>query len=225
MSRQGRSTFRHLVLSTVAGASMMLGFQQVADAGEIYLFNDQVPTADEIAQIMFPQAAPRTRGLQVGGEGAAPIRTRGIRFETPPAEAAAAAPPAVGTQQASHEDDAATTVPKGSSVAFNITFAFNSAELTDADLPALEQLGAALMSPQARDKRVVIAGFADASGDAAYNQRLSEARANSVLNYLVGRFGVSPDQLQTVGYGEEHPLPGIDPYDGLNRRVEFQPVD
>ena len=67
-----------------------------------------------------------------------------------------------------------------------------------------------------------IAGHTDSDGPESYNQRLSEARAGAVANYLT-RAGISRSRLAAVGYGEARP---IAPNDSLvnkakNRRIEF----
>ena len=208
-----------------AGVGLALALASTSWAGDIYLFRDQVPTADEIARIMFPEPQPRTRGLSFGNKTPEPqIRTRGIRFTAEPV------PPAEPTGRweqnvagAAQADPAPE--PQGSIVGFNITFAFNSAELTSAALPYLDRLGEALNLPAAAGKRVRIAGHADASGPSDYNRNLSEARARSVWAYLERRHGIAGARMEIAGYGEERPLPGTDPFDGVNRRVEFQPLD
>ena len=70
--------------------------------------------------------------------------------------------------------------------------------------------------------KVRVVGHTDSRADEAYNQKLSEARAESVRKYLVSR-GVDAARLEAVGMGESQPL---DPRDNkraydLNRRVEF----
>lgn len=67
---------------------------------------------------------------------------------------------------------------------------------------------------------VQIAGHTDSTGAEAYNQNLSEARAMSVKNALVGQ-GVDPGRLQTIGFGEGQPVADNSTEAGrqLNRRV------
>jgi outer membrane protein OmpA-like peptidoglycan-associated protein len=91
-------------------------------------------------------------------------------------------------------------------------------------VPYLDSVGEMLSMQRMRDNRILIAGHADASGDPSFNRRLSEQRALAARDYLVARYGIGPDRLSVVGHGEPQPLPGTDPYDGINRRVEFQPL-
>jgi outer membrane protein OmpA-like peptidoglycan-associated protein len=69
---------------------------------------------------------------------------------------------------------------------------------------------------------VAIEGHTDWIGSDAYNQGLSERRANAVQAYLIEQ-GISPSRLSTSGYGESRPIASNDTREGraLNRRVEL----
>ncbi|MEO0071129.1 MAG: carboxypeptidase regulatory-like domain-containing protein [candidate division WOR-3 bacterium] len=71
--------------------------------------------------------------------------------------------------------------------------------------------------------RVEIQGHTDNVGSDEYNQRLSEKRAQAVVNYLVQEMGVESSRLFAKGYGESRPKASNDTPEGraLNRRVEF----
>ncbi len=67
-----------------------------------------------------------------------------------------------------------------------------------------------------------VEGHASKTGpSAAYNQRLSEARAIAVKSMLTNQFGIAPNRLSTVGYGYDRPLAPNDTEEGraMNRRV------
>jgi len=53
--------------------------------------------------------------------------------------------------------------------------------------------------------KVRIAGYTSASGTDAYNQKLSERRANAVQEYLINEGVITRDRLSTIGYGETNP--------------------
>ncbi len=53
--------------------------------------------------------------------------------------------------------------------------------------------------------QIRIAGYTSASGTEAYNQKLSERRANAIKAYLVNEGLIASDRLSTVGYGETDP--------------------
>ncbi|MBD3271199.1 MAG: OmpA family protein [Elusimicrobia bacterium] len=68
---------------------------------------------------------------------------------------------------------------------------------------------------------LIIEGHTDSIGSMVFNQRLSEARANSVYTYLVKQ-GIDPDRIKLIGYGESKPVAdnGTRAGRALNRRVE-----
>jgi OOP family OmpA-OmpF porin len=70
---------------------------------------------------------------------------------------------------------------------------------------------------------VVVAGYTDDSGDAAFNQQLSEERAEAVKAELVAN-GANPDKISTVGHGEDNPIADNSTREGRakNRRVEIK---
>ncbi|MCS6789586.1 MAG: OmpA family protein [Bacteroidia bacterium] len=72
---------------------------------------------------------------------------------------------------------------------------------------------------------IEVGGHTDSIGSVAYNQGLSERRANTIFKHLVEK-GVPPHRMRARGYGEEMPWkPNDTPYNRfLNRRVEFKPL-
>lgn len=102
----------------------------------------------------------------------------------------------------------------------NIPFELNSAQLQPQAVAQLEQLDAALKSAALGSSRFQIAGHTDSSGDADYNRRLSQRRAETVKQYLVSH-GVGAERLETAGYGRDRPLLPQDPTNAANRRVEI----
>ncbi len=102
---------------------------------------------------------------------------------------------------------------------FNLrmTFALNSAVLTEEAKSNLEVFAAALRQPELARANIAIDGFTDASGSEGYNQDLSERRAQAVVGFL-GDQGVETVKLTARGHGESRPLG--DPLDPANRRVE-----
>ena len=63
-------------------------------------------------------------------------------------------------------------------------------------------------------------------GEAAYNQSLSEQRANSVRDYMVGK-GIAANRMEAKGYGESRPVADNGTRDGRaeNRRVELKIIE
>ncbi len=67
-----------------------------------------------------------------------------------------------------------------------------------------------------------IYGHADSTGTETYNQKLSERRAEAVVNYMVDK-GIKLERLTTKGFGETQPATSNDTLEGRqkNRRVEL----
>ena len=76
------------------------------------------------------------------------------------------------------------------------------------------------LASENRNVYLEIQGFTDASGDAAYNERLGEARAEAVRRYL-NKSGVALNRMATISYGEDSPVAPNDTPEGRaqNRRV------
>ena len=70
---------------------------------------------------------------------------------------------------------------------------------------------------------LVIEGNTDYMGSDAYNQNLSERRANAIRNYLIKHLRVDGDKIKAMGFGESAPIADNGNFQGrqLNRRVEF----
>jgi outer membrane protein OmpA-like peptidoglycan-associated protein len=104
-----------------------------------------------------------------------------------------------------------------------IEFETDSADLKRDSKKVLDEVGEVLSDwPEAQ---VEIAGHTDASGEDAYNQHLSEKRAESVRTYLLDNFPkLRKENLRAVGYGEKRPEASNDTTEGRrrNRRVEFR---
>ena len=102
----------------------------------------------------------------------------------------------------------------------NITFAVDSSDISSSFYEVLDSV--ALVLIEYGKTMVEVAGHTDSSGEAAYNQALSERRANSVADYLTSR-KVKHERFLVVGGGENYPVASNDNPSGkqLNRRVEI----
>ncbi|WP_213877747.1 OmpA family protein [Pseudomonas sp. dw_358] len=69
-----------------------------------------------------------------------------------------------------------------------------------------------------------VEGHTDNVGPDAYNQKLSEKRANAVKDVLVKQYGVGAERIKSVGYGESRPVADNKTEAGraINRRVEAE---
>jgi outer membrane protein OmpA-like peptidoglycan-associated protein len=104
-----------------------------------------------------------------------------------------------------------------------ITFETNSSQIyPESEAVLMKAYNTMINNPKFE---VEISGHTDSRGSNASNQRLSEARANSVKDWLVAK-GIDGNRITTVGYGEDKPLVPNDSPDNMlkNRRIEFKRV-
>ncbi len=109
---------------------------------------------------------------------------------------------------------------RGTLVTFgDVLFDFDQASLKANSRDSITTLANYLIKNP--DRKVIVEGYTDSKGSAAYNQGLSERRANAVKNTLV-RAGVEPSRIVAQGYGKEYPVASNATNSGRaqNRRVE-----
>jgi outer membrane protein OmpA-like peptidoglycan-associated protein len=107
------------------------------------------------------------------------------------------------------------------SIDLEITFDYNSANISQKALPAVAALGKALTNPELKGTTFVLAGHTDATGGDSYNQDLSERRADSLKKYLIDKYGIATADLVTVGYGKSKLKNAAAPTAEENRRVQI----
>ena len=102
----------------------------------------------------------------------------------------------------------------------DVLFATNKAQLSPGGMRNVQKLADYLKeSPQ---RKVLIEGYTDSTGNPKLNQVLSEQRADAVRTALL-EMGISNDRISTHGYGEAYPVASNNNNAGrqLNRRVEI----
>lgn len=72
------------------------------------------------------------------------------------------------------------------------------------------------------EMRLRIEGHTSAEGDVAYNQKLSEARAQAAVTFLVEHEGIDASRLEAAGFGSSKLKNADDPMSPENRRTEFE---
>lgn len=134
-----------------------------------------------------------------------------------------AAEPEVLTRGFTPKASPSSQPPAKVAVTPNVFFEFNSPKIPRQYYTELDKLGQVLTMPQNSAYRVQIQGHTDNVGSDAYNQSLSEKRAESIKNYLVQHFGIVPERLMVKGYGKSQPRTTNDTQDGRdqNRRAEL----
>ena len=144
------------------------------------------------------------------------------RAATPASAAGSGAAPTTG-QDAAQTTEAIPLAARPN-ISMAIRFDFDSWRIKPESAEALENLAAALASPELRASKFLLEGHTDATGGAAYNQRLSQQRADEVKRYLTAR-GVEPDRVASVGRGATQLANVVDPGSAENRRVRLVNLD
>ena len=105
----------------------------------------------------------------------------------------------------------------------DVTFAFDRYDIQPRFQPILDEVAETLRAYPSTF--IDIYGHTDSVGSDAYNQGLSQNRAQSVANYLAAR-GVNPARIATQGFGESRPIADNSTEAGraANRRVEIRIV-
>jgi len=193
-----------------------------AQAEDTILYQDP-PTPGEFLGSLGLQQVPQTRSFAPSQPTA---KTRSLVFPgsqpSPPSagQATSASTRPQAREDASRRRPAAAPRP---TVAFPLTFAVNSAEISPQAQRFIDSVAAAMKLQS--DLRLRISGHTDLTGAADVNLLLSQRRAESVRNYLVGQKGISPDRFEVDGEGSFRPLVPSDPRNPANRRVEFSRVN
>ena len=116
---------------------------------------------------------------------------------------------AVGLSYRFGQGAAPAPAPEVVSKTFNlnsdVTFAFGKANLKPQAQSVLDGIYGEIAQVKSAD--VKVAGYTDRIGSDAYNQKLSQKRAETVANYLVAK-GVSQNAISATGYGKANPVTG-----------------
>ncbi|UYZ84428.1 OmpA family protein [Entomomonas sp. E2T0] len=113
-----------------------------------------------------------------------------------------------------------TPEPEIVRVQLDVKFDFDKATIREGSYDDIKQV--ADFMKQFPQTTTVVEGHTDSVGAEAYNQKLSEERANAVRNALVDTYGVEGSRVQAVGYGEDKPIADNASKEGraMNRRVD-----
>ena len=207
-------TFTAILSVAAFGAAISFG------AGTA-LAQDKNVTEDQIVRALAPEKKPLTRGLSTGpqavvdpavvaaeGKFVQKIRGRSTR-----------------SLSSAEREEIAAIVKDKPKIDLEINFDYNSADISAKSLPSVQALGRALTNNDLKGSTFVVAGHTDAAGGDAYNQDLSERRADTIKKILTEEFGINGSDLVTVGYGKTKPKDPNAPMDPVNRRVQVVNMD
>jgi len=147
--------------------------------------------------------------------------------EPPPPPKPAAAPPPPAPTPAPPPPPKPVT--EKVTFAADVFFDFDKAVLKPEGKAAIDSMVVAKLAQMQKLEVVLVTGHTDRIGTEAYNQKLSERRADAVRDYLVGK-GVDKAKIETIGLGEKQPVVQCDQKNlkalieclQPNRRVEVQ---
>ena len=174
-------------------------------------------SSDQILNALQPK--PLTRGLSVGTPQVDPAKAQEMNFVQSLRNRKTRS---MSMGEREEIAQIAATKPK---IDLEIHFDFNSADISKESMPSVQALGDALSDPKLRGSTFVVAGHTDGVGGDAFNQDLSERRADTIKRYLVDKYGLAGSDLVTVGYGKTKLKNTADPNDGVNRRVQVVNMD
>lgn len=161
----------------------------------------------------------------------APVGAQGVMFKVNELDEAALidalTPPPTGVRTRSilvrpKAKGAPGENPRAGAASVTITFATGSADITQSSQSALDVIARALSSDRLTRFSFAVEGHADPRGESDYNLQLSQARAESVVAYLVQKHSLARDRLHAVGKGESELARPDVPTAPENRRVTFK---
>jgi outer membrane protein OmpA-like peptidoglycan-associated protein len=204
-------TSSHRLTALTLGAVLLSTTAGIAFAGSGNVSADQIITA--------LQPKPLTRSLSAAAQADPVARAKEANFVQTLRNRKTRS---LSMTEREEIADISSTKPN---IDLDIQFDYNSADIRTTSLPSVEALGQALSNPNLKGSTFIVAGHTDAIGGEAFNQGLSERRADTIKNYLVDKFGIPGSDLVTVGYGKDRPKDPNAPMDPINRRVQVVNMD
>ncbi len=188
------------------GAALSFGMGKAVAADDV--------TEDQIVRALAPaKKLPLTRGLSVAPQADPAAAAEGRLLQNIRGRA-------TRSLSASEREEISAIAKDKPNIDLEITFDYNSADISTKSLPSVQALGKALTNPDLKGSTFVVAGHTDAAGGEAYNQDLSERRADSIKRYLTGKYSIAAADLVTVGYGKSKLKDPANPLAEMNRRVQ-----
>jgi len=207
MSRMsGRKCLTAALSMLAIGAALSFGMGKAVAADDV--------TEDQIVRALAPaKEPPLTRGLSIAPQADPAAAAEGRLLQNIRGRA-------TRSLSASEREEISAIAKDKPNIDLEITFDYNSADISTKSLPSVQALGKALTNPDLKGSTFVVAGHTDAAGGEAYNQDLSERRADSIKRYLTGKYSIAAADLVTVGYGKSKLKDPANPLAEMNRRVQ-----
>jgi outer membrane protein OmpA-like peptidoglycan-associated protein len=190
----------------IIGAALSVGISKAIAADDV--------TEDQILKALAPVKKPLTRGLSAGPQTDPTADAAQAKFVT------SIRGRNTRSLTVTEREEIATIAQDKPNIDLEITFDYNSANISAKSLPSVQALGRALTNPDLKGSTFVVAGHTDAAGSEGYNQDLSERRADSIKRYLMDNYHIASSDLVTVGYGKTKLKDPNQPMAEVNRRVQ-----
>jgi outer membrane protein OmpA-like peptidoglycan-associated protein len=197
---------KHLAAIVAIGAALSFGISAAFAAEDV--------TEDQILKALAPSKKPLTRGLSAGPQADPAATAAETKFVT------SIRGRTTRSLSQTEREEIASIVKDKPKIDLEINFDYNSADISAKSVPSVQALGRALSNAELKGSTFVVAGHTDAAGGEAYNQELSERRAESIKRYLVDKYGITGTDLVTVGYGKSKLKDPNQPMAEANRRVQ-----
>ena len=126
-----------------------------------------------------------------------------------------------GTESAARPMPVLQALSKYPNLTVQVEFDFDSDWIRPSSWETVGLIADGLHHPLLLTSRFAVIGHTDAKGSRDYNLKLSQRRAEAVMDMLVSTFRVPPDQLVALGVGEEQPADPANPDAAINRRVQL----
>jgi len=210
-------------MANISAAKTFTAIVSVAALGAAISFStgtalaqDKNVTEDQIVRALAPEKKPLTRGLSTGPQTV--VDPTVTAAETKFVEKIRGR--STRSLSSAEREEIAAIVKDKPKIDLEINFDYNSADISAKSLPSVQALGRALSDAELKGSTFVVAGHTDAAGGEAYNQELSERRAESIKRYLVDKYSINGTDLVTVGYGKSKLKDPNQPMAETNRRVQ-----
>ena len=180
---------------------------------QVISLEEQLKMTNDLVMVKSEEAARLEGQLDAAKEAAA--------AKAAPVPVAKAAPAAKEGERVTAAELAKTLSETGAVALRNILFDTGKATIKPVSEKQLAEVGQLLKNDQAL--KLEIQGHTDNVGKKAFNQKLSQARAAAVKDYIVKKYGVAADRLTTAGFGFDKPVADNATLQGraLNRRVDL----
>ena len=206
LKMSGRKNLFAVLSIITIGAALSFGIGKAVAADDV--------TEDQIVRALAAPKKPLTRGLSAAPQedpAASAAETRLLKsVRGRPSR----------SLSATEREEIATIAQDKPNIDLEINFDYNSANISAKSLPSVQALGKALTNPDLKGSTFLVAGHTDAAGSDAYNQDLSERRADSIKRCLTTKYSIADADLVTVGYGKTKLKDPANPLAGVNRRVQ-----